>query len=192
MFLLRDFLRNPQPHYHDQRTRFSVMFLIFNTCESLGFLKKKKDSPPVNACNLLRLLLFNKNGTEDLIKKHFCKTCWRKLEIDRNRQSSLRARILLLHSITHPEGQRSSIRLRSSKLQKVKYCQRNEPHLAKAQPSKKMIRGTWLDASFSLNVQSDTRHLIGIWLDQLGNRRRNFLAPFLWLNLSTCTINLYR
>ena len=33
-----------------------------------------------------------------------------------------------------------------------------------------MIRGTWLDVSFSLNVESDTPHLIGIWLDQFANR----------------------
>ena len=38
-----------------------------------------------------------------------------------NRQSSLWAQILLLHSITHLEGQQSSLRLRSSKLQKENF-----------------------------------------------------------------------
>ena len=41
---------------------------------------------------------------------------------DRNRQSSLRARILMLHSLnhslTHSEGQHSNLRLRGSRLQK--------------------------------------------------------------------------
>ena len=62
------------------------------------------------------------------LSQHFCKILWRKLRLrgsfkdretwGRNRQSSLRNRILLLHSLTHSEGQHSSFRLRGSKLQK--------------------------------------------------------------------------
>ena len=53
-----------------------------------------------------------------------------------------------------------------------------------------MIRGTWLDVLFSLHVEKAKR---AIWLavgfiDQLVIRV--YFAPFQWVNLSTCMINL--
>ena len=67
--------------------------------------------------------VFNHAGPGDATKQHFCENrVWGLLKdrviSDRNRQSSLWAWILLLHSLAHAEAQHSSLLLWGSKLQK--------------------------------------------------------------------------
>ena len=59
-------------------------------------------------------IVFNHAGPKDVTKQHFCKILNLKKNsisgtLGRNWQSSLRAQILLLHSLTHSEGQHSSL-----------------------------------------------------------------------------------
>ena len=112
------------------------------------YVYKSKHRQSITACSLLLLLLLRISyyfiGPNDVTKQHFCEILWRKLclrgsfkdrgTLDRNRQSLLRDRILLLHSLTHWEGQHNSCRLRSRKLQKsnsVPGCYRSYETLSK-------------------------------------------------------------